>query len=924
MAKVRTATELADSKFNYFIVLNIGVDTKNPNDIDAAIRKAFPTNMGASKDIYKTRLAELKDDIIEVVKNDAKFDPATNTYKPKSGARKEEADRATKFKLDETMQIVRAKCQADGIIYKSDLRKICTNANPKGVVFFKFEDLLKRFKDEKLDDVEFIDNETNVINFIGFDDNSDALARRGFANYYEYLGIPPTSTCQQVLAAESTVTRKNDESTADRAIKNEISVFSGDIKAIFKSDASRKPYDYYLKTKDEVWQQFKLRKGVSREMTLNEVAVFVGKLTKILKISMNEAKELIGAGLKNYGINVSGGSADSKSKLGLKDLSLCPFCGAMYVAGAKSCPSCGKLFVSACWNCGAALDLTRGNTCGKCGATSALQKEFETEVISLKSLYTAGKYSEYALKSETFKKKYSPLNQKGSLVEREIGAISQTSAAIVKKQQEKDTVSKKYLNDINAAITARQYFKAQNLLRQLKAAVPDCNAASEETRINAVITEVQGIYRRICTYGNDESRIIPEYMRLYDKCVDYSEAQSVIKKFPPQPPASVTISIEPNGNVVKWSVRPDDSITYSVIRKVGAAPSSINDGEELVSGLKAFTFTDTKAANVVPYFYGVYATRLGSNSLPASNAVAATRYENVKIKGSKVLSNGLKVEFTRVTGANRIIVVRSDDATPPKTIAGGTKIPVDEGGFVDTTLPGSGLYGYFIVCEYNVNGRTIYSSGVKETFEFFERPSFVENVRFKREEGNTFSVAFDQLKVGKFDIYASKTAVMGFKQHEYYNINKLNGLVDIDCKNVKPTSVNFDLPGRGDWYFYPVCIEKTEFTVGSEFVFRDTSPKSATVQYEAILKGDNLMLNFSCDHLVELDQVRVVGTAGRRPRNVSDGESVAVIDELKFKKGLFSKEYKASAKVSVAGMGRGYVYAVFSENDQGIIFKRKG
>ncbi len=925
--KTRTAEELKQSKYNYFIVLDLSVNEKNPTTILQALKKKFPANQGTPKDPYLARLLELKGDMEQVLVNDARYDDASGQYVAKSGIRKEEGERAKNFKLSEVMTIVRVKCQSNGIMYKTELRKLCVDANKKAV-FFEFAELEKKFKDEKLDSVvKYIDNETNIINFIAFDDISDLLQVEGFADLYAYLGLTNSASSQQILSEEKRITNEKLANTGDKEKKNRINAFSGNIQTIFKTPASRKQYDDYLKSRESVWSQFKIRKAYSKEISLNEYIDFVEKLMKALNIRLDDAQTMLGAGLKNYGFIVTGGTANGaeKSKMGITDLSSCRFCGSLYKKGAKSCPNCGKLLVSACWNCGASMDLTVTSVCGKCGASEALQKSFAAEVINLNKLFQSGQYKEYALKSEAFKRTYSSFNQPRSQVEREMAAITKTSDDIVSKQREKETTSKNYLAKINAAITSRKYFEAQNLLRQLKQVVPDANVKAEESRINAVIAEVQQIYRQICALGSDEARIIPEYMRLYEKCVDYSEAQSVIKKFPPKPPVEVTVSVSERGNIIKWNVRPDDTITYSVVRKIGAAPRSASDGDLLVSGLRAFTFTDLKAENVVPYFYGVFATRLGSDSALTCTKASCQRYANVTIKSSKVLVNGLKVEFASLSGVSKVIVVRSNDATPPKSISSGTKIPVDENGFTDSTLPGSGLYGYFIVCEYIVNGKPVYSSGISETFEFYERPSFVENVRFKKEEGNLFCVTFNEPAVGKFDIYASKTAVVGLKSNEYYNISKLNGLTDIECKNVKPTSVNFELPGRGDWFFYPVCVQKSEFTVGDEYIYRDTSPKSAVVQYEVkVNKNSTVSIDFACDHLVELDAVRVVGTVGRRPRNVNDGECVSVLDGIKFKKPLFSKEYKASIKVSVEGRNRGNVYAVFAENDQGIIFKRKG
>ena len=58
--KTRTAEELKQSKYNYFIVLDLSVNEKNPTTILQALKKKFPANQGTPKDPYLARLLELK------------------------------------------------------------------------------------------------------------------------------------------------------------------------------------------------------------------------------------------------------------------------------------------------------------------------------------------------------------------------------------------------------------------------------------------------------------------------------------------------------------------------------------------------------------------------------------------------------------------------------------------------------------------------------------------------------------------------------------------------------------------------------------------------------------------------------------------------------------------------------------------------
>ena len=95
--KRRTIEELNDPDYNYFLFFNIGLDEKRESEIKKLVTAKLnnPDN--------PDRITKLKQDIQEVMFNDAIYDANSGSYIPKKGGRQEEANRAKKFKTKELL-----------------------------------------------------------------------------------------------------------------------------------------------------------------------------------------------------------------------------------------------------------------------------------------------------------------------------------------------------------------------------------------------------------------------------------------------------------------------------------------------------------------------------------------------------------------------------------------------------------------------------------------------------------------------------------------------------------------------------------------------------------------------------------------------------------------------------------------------------
>ena len=335
----RTAEELKNPKFNYYIAFNIDLKESDKTKIEQKIKTELGNTKGT---ILQRRLIELKNDIFEVMLNDAVFDGVT--YNPGCGARQKEADTAKAFKLNIALDGIQMLCKTRKTLLKSELLDIYNTVN-RLAVFFTEDEFFKKIDSLKLKDlgVKIIDNTDIKIPFSKFQDTDKLLEPLNKQNLYDYLGLAKNALQTEIEIADRKI--YNDaQKNSDLKKKQSVSKLYGFIKDLLFDQIKRKSYDQYIVIKKDVWDEFAKRKSMGiRELTIDEYCYYVQTVVNLLNISTDESEEIIGIGCKYFQFGIINNN-EKKDLNSNKSFNYCPYCGKRVDLreGQKYCSFCGE------------------------------------------------------------------------------------------------------------------------------------------------------------------------------------------------------------------------------------------------------------------------------------------------------------------------------------------------------------------------------------------------------------------------------------------------------------------------------------------------------------------------------------------------------------------------------------------------------
>lgn len=812
---VRTPEELKNPKYNYFIACKLGIDANNANEITKAIASACGNTSG---DIVSRRLIELRSDIEETLLKD----PAK---------KKEEAERAKQFKLDDVMQIISSKVKSNGIIYRSELQDLCNTVN-KTMKYFTFpelEDCFNKFNSNKA--VKYIDNITNVIPLSDFDKVSDILATPpAKKDMYEFLGIANSASESEIDAAQQRVYQEANKKS-DLKVKQTANTICGLVKSILLKDKkTRQQYDFYIMLKDEVWGNFRLRKSYgAKDITLKEYYDFATIIQSRTKLPINEVEEMLGAGLKYYNLMVSGGDdADSvKGQLGIKHLEICPYddCGKIYEVGATVCPHCGRPLEVSCWNCGSKMAFTKkSQTCPTCKANYNNKKLFDQASALLDKELLSVTYDE-AKANAAISSLRSCVPEPDFAGSKVASKINKATQEIEKRKKEEETLGSAYkeeLKTINEAIAKKCFMRALSLATTLKNKYLTYNGKVTDDLILDIknnIAKANAEINKARTFasGGRISEAIKCAIASLEICSDYSDAKAFMSKYPPNTPSNLKVMVNDNKFVrVEWDVGKDaEGNLYTVIKKIGSAPTSATDGEIVINNLSLNFFDDSGVVSAVQYYYAVFATRADVNSSLAKAMSPVVLFQEVNNVVQSMEPNIIKVSYSAPANAKSIEVYCSDNAIAPISKTNARKVEATLKGFTDS--PTAQSAGYLIIVNYENNGRIISSRGSKQVFTTFSALSPLNNVKVNQISDSAFNISFDENDTGNAKLLFANAKSSSIITNVITKISEqakmINGLSFIDIKKDNNGNKIFALPVGSVGFVYPYIANDQLFII---------------------------------------------------------------------------------------------------------------
>lgn len=892
----RTPEELKDPQFNYYIAFDFEITETNSKVIEEAVKKKLSSATGS---LRGRRMLELKNDILEVMCNDAKFDG--NSYVPKKGGRKEEAEHAVEFKLEEAVEIIQDMCAKSGrkFILFSDLENIRTKAKR----YFSVDDLKKRIDYLQQQGVKIIDNVDKTMPFNEYKKVEENLSKAKKRDLYDFLGVPPNATADQISKAHD-ATYSSGTKTNDLALKQAVSGLCASVKMLLlnKEAKYRKNYDYYLKLKDSVWSKLELRKVYGMNLSMEEYEEFVQITVDALSVAIDEAERILAVGCKYYSIFVSG-------KEGESNFDTCPYCNRIYKKGAKSCPHCAKPLEIVCWNCSGRMAYSKTNqTCPSCGVTKQTEETFRKKAEAMDSVLRLPQsdipklemaYVDLCNVIPNYSTKPDSVACK---------RIRGYADAIKERKSVEEKMGKAYRDDegkVRKLIIEKKYYTAEGLAKTLKSKYGTYNAdntAKVIAAISAEIAKVQQVLNiaKAAVAKNDTKTAIANATKAVDMCEDCMDARAVLQKFPPAAPTSVRSSVSGNAVKIDWTVvAGQENVSYTVIKKVGVRPSGPDDGSVVAENLSINFLEDQGVVPATKYFYAIFANRCGIKS-PIVVTQAPLIFADVTQVHQEVVNDCIKVTWKAPENVKEIKVYKNKGSIAPDKPGAGEAVACDMNGFTDSKV--SGDNAYLIVCEYRVDGATQYSRGLRSVFRPYRILNEIKNPEIKCAGGNQYVFTGDADGNTVALYYTESKLSLPYKKTQrltdFGTVAK--GLIKL------PMSVNLDsntvvnLPDNKIGWLYPVAQNDQLFIVSEPLIFNTV--KGQNIKYEML--AGTLVITGSVSDKAENIVLKV--SSKDFPKSMDDdGEC------FRYKRSDFARDGKIELKLKANTLSYVSVFAEF-------------
>jgi len=888
---IRTADELRDSLFNYFIAFKINLKETDKTKIEPQIKKVLSDPKGS---VQSRRLLELKNDIMEIMCNDSIYDSTTGTYKQNAGGRAKEAEAAKSLKLKETLDMVQILCTTRKTLLKSEIKKIYDSANSP-VAYFTEAEFDNAIKPLLSVGIKIIDNLDTSIPFDKYQKTEQLLKPLDKKDLYGFLGCK-ISDSKTELEDKNNEQYKNSQKISDLKKKQAIGGLCGIVKELLlSSPQARKSYDNYLALKDDVWSDFEKRKTFGiKELKIDEYGMYAQKIIDTLHISVDEAEKMLAVACKFFQFTLVGGANENGAHF-----EICPHpdCGLLFVKGAKSCPHCGKPLEVICWNCKQKTPLTKEDkgcpSCGatyhahdvflaKCGILDGLLNKQEIDIAELQSAFLDLKnvVPNYASKTD------STIYKKAQEYEK----IIQTK---IKQEETTGAEYKAELVKIRDFIAQKKYQSAYGIAKSLQMKYGTYNIANTKKVIADIMLVLNTAQKhveaaKVAAAQNNENVAISYAVKAIDMCDDYTEARQILQKFPPKSVSNLRAILDGGKVRLEWDDRvKQEYTTYTIIKKIGVAPVNAEDGALVDKGLSIKFFEDQNVISATPYYYSVYAERYGVRSNLCSTMSPVLVYSDVLNVQQDFVTSGIKVSWETPQNVKSIEVWKKEGPVAPLKVGDGIKISSDNKGFYDEKCTSENAY--LIVCNYQVKDKVIQSKGVKVVYKPYEKTTPLENTSIELIGPNKYVFTCSEGYNGNISLYYSnaKMPIQTNTVLKYIDFNTIcKGLTKITTSLTVDGKMSFVIPQGRIGQVYPIVSTEQLFVV---------SPPHLV----------NTMEGMNAAHTVANGVVSVSGTLHQKASSlvvkVSHEKYPEKIDDagenFTFKRDVFSKQGKVEIKL---------------------------
>ncbi len=545
-------------------------------------------------------------------------------------------------------------------------------------------------------------------------------------NLYEFLYAGTSIKNPQNLPCDALRQRAKERKTKEFYKNDSVSgtgaKLCGQCDECFKDEASKQIYDKYLEfnKRKSILDEVKNNYDIVGELTAATYNEFVGQLTEIFK-NRKDAEALLIAFCKVEKIPVP--VADAGASKESANIKVCR-CGCTndISDGRKVCKICGLELQIKCPKCGSINDANI-NVC-KCG----FKFENIDKAVSLCDLATD------ALETMDFSVADAHINDAAKY-----WPGSDRIAEIKSRLSELRSRVGNAVEDMRKACLGKNYFEAKRQLESVKKFAPNYSEPLLEDEISAGIQQAESFKKKALSATN-ESEIVDACTKAYEACNDCPGIREIVAKYPPAAPTNLVVVADASAkiNALSWEKSATVGLLYySVVRKEGAVPISVQDGT-LVGRVSMCSINDRNIMPGVQYFYAVFAERAGvySKALTYKDAVSNL----FEIAGVKVAAGDGLLQFSWEPIADNatVEIERQDNSGKVVKLSCNSR-----SSFVDKELVNDSEYNYKISLVYSLGVKKEKTSGIRISGTPTRPPLPIEKLVIKPMQGNEFQIEWE-------------------------------------------------------------------------------------------------------------------------------------------------------------------------------------
>ncbi len=549
-------------------------------------------------------------------------------------------------------------------------------------------------------------------------DNLDTL---GIEDLYEFLKLSPATRVSELRGRADEILSQNRQTAVKDAKLSASSTLAGLVRTVFADDESKKRYDRAL---DE--RNFELLGEAIKGITAVEKRIYRQQYLKLLeqalelKLDVARAERYIDERARAWNIGVEFGGAEAVARK-----IRCAKCGTLNDDRpyCRSCSSPLKLDCPSCKNSMAVED----SVCSGCGFPIGNAVMVTDLLKESQRLILAGSYTEASVKLRTASSAWNtiPPRKHSDPLSLEIEKQAASVNAILEKREA-------LRGELRAAVEGYRFYQARRILEEIDPRKALTEYALDREKINMTIASVEKELRRAREMQTRNLDAVGVYQAILNMCRDCGEAREGLTKSPPLPPPRLAALPRENSVSLSWTPSPAAGVSYIVVRKASARPTSPSDGERVAS-LKGTAFDDTKPIIGLPVYYAVYADRDGvlSNTAALISEPILTMAEVLGIQ-TEVDDGQVRVTWTQPPNARSIRVYRSLSRPRPGAVGGELVKLLDDSQFIDRGVQNGKAYFYTIVAVFrDHNGKEVLSPGtvVEATPDSPPRPIEILDVK---------------------------------------------------------------------------------------------------------------------------------------------------------------------------------------------------